>query len=142
MSTRHNLVIEVAILIIFLRHKIRFFMTIRISQDNFLEPMFLYFSYCMKYLLRILLDMISYAFRQVTQIALMDNRRTNCMLIISTTLTRRTMIYCLRSWSFWSTFIRIPVFRRVIRLFGLRFLRFLAIRVCLRGYIILTICLW
>lgn len=32
-------------------------------------------------------------FRQVTQIALMDNRRTNCMLIISTTLTRRTMIY-------------------------------------------------
>ena len=62
-------------------------MTIRISQDNFLEPMFLYFSYCMKYLLRILLDMISYAFRQVTQIALMDNRRANCMLIISTTLT-------------------------------------------------------
>ncbi|CUP51960.1 Uncharacterised protein [Segatella copri] len=84
--------------------------------------MFLYFSYCMKYLLRILLDMKSYAFRQVTQIALMDNRRTNCMLIISTTLTRRTMIYCLRSWCSRSFFIRVSVFRRVIRLSGLRFL--------------------
>ena len=129
MSTRHNLVIEVAILIILLRHKIRFLMTIRISQDNFLEPMFLYFSYCMKYLLRILLDMKSYAFRQVSQIALMDNRRTNCMLIISTTLTRRTMIYCLRSWCSRSSFTRVSVFRRVIRLSGLRFLWFLAIRV-------------
>lgn len=68
-------------------------------------------------------------FRQVTQIALMDNRRANCMLIISTTLTRRTMIYCLRSWCSRSSFTRVSVFRRVIRLSGLRFLWFLAIRV-------------